>query len=215
MAMIITTDSHTDHSISGAIFEYLTHRFADRAGFFIETITIPLSLGTVGNALVGPACGDDPVAEAQCYRATRGGRAGESRMVRGHLRQTRTLTVIAGPDGKGNSCVLYTAHGGPAAPREPWDPGVQNDPAALAASVEFWAVHALSDGTTEPPREFCGRAGGEKLVPDTSEMNPSSALNVLACMAVLPSAPTGGMLLAEMPDVTAAVSSGWRRWSRD
>lgn len=58
-------------------------------------------------------------------------------------RQTRLLTVIAGPH-EGDGCVLYTAHGGPAAPREPWDPSLNDDAAALEESRAFWSVHALS-----------------------------------------------------------------------
>ena len=51
------------------------------------------------------------------------------------------MTVIGGPDGD-DPCVLYTAFGGPAAPREPWDPSL--DEAGWAASLAFWEAHALS-----------------------------------------------------------------------
>jgi hypothetical protein len=50
------------------------------------------------------------------------------------------LTVIAGPNGD-LPCMLYTAFGGPLAPREPADPTLPES--ERAASEAFWAVHAL------------------------------------------------------------------------
>jgi hypothetical protein len=40
--------------------------------------------------------------------------------------------------------ILYTAFGGPAAPREPGDPSLDGNEAGLAESKAFWAEHALS-----------------------------------------------------------------------
>jgi hypothetical protein len=53
-----------------------------------------------------------------------------------------------GCDGTGKKhepCVLYTAYGGPQAPREPGDPAIK-DFAEQAASEIFWSEHALAFG---------------------------------------------------------------------
>jgi len=52
------------------------------------------------------------------------------------------VTIIAGPH-EGHSCILYTAYGGPAAPREAADPYIESEE-EREASRAFWAVHALS-----------------------------------------------------------------------
>ena len=58
------------------------------------------------------------------------------------------MTVVAGPH-DGHPCVLYTAYGGPIAPREPWDPALTDTLGIdLAASLTFWREHALSKETT-------------------------------------------------------------------
>lgn len=130
-----------DHGLTDAQLEHLLERFADRAGFLIETVELPAELGLTRCALYGPAMGDAPVAEADVLYARRAGRAGDSRMVRRHQRPTALVTVVAGPH-DGQPCVLYTAYPGPAAPREPWDPGL--DDAGRAEAEAFWAQHALS-----------------------------------------------------------------------
>jgi hypothetical protein len=61
------------------------------------------------------------------------------------VRPTRQLTIVAGPHGD-EPCVLYTAYGGPEAPREPGDPDIPGHSARDAAAV-FWADHALSAST--------------------------------------------------------------------
>lgn len=141
-SMIITPDSHLDHGLKPAHLEYLTKRFADRTAFFIETIELPTYLPTVPCGLYGPAMGDEPVLESEVTYRVRDGRAGPTRTCTGWRRGRRTwkLTVVAGPH-EGQPCVLYTAYGGPAAPREPWDPSLS--PEEAAESRAFWAVHAL------------------------------------------------------------------------
>lgn len=141
--MKIVDASHLDHAISAAVLHHLIKRFADLDGFFVETIELPEDLGTVPCGLHGPTVGDEPIPEVECRRVVRGGRSVPSRICDRPPRQTRLLTVVAGPY-DGDACVLYTAYGGPTAPREPWDPSLQKDPAALEASRAFWTVHALS-----------------------------------------------------------------------
>ena len=73
----------------------------------------------------------------------RPGRHHASRMCGGECKPllVRTVTVIAGPH-EGDPCVLYTAYGGPCAPREPGDPTIASWD-ELLESRSFWAKHAL------------------------------------------------------------------------
>lgn len=137
--MIKHADSHVDHSLTEDQLSYLLARFADRQAFFIETITLPVELGTVPCGLYGPLMGDPPVREDEVIRAPRGSREWSSRLVDRPARPQRDVTVIAGPH-DGHPCVLFTAFGGPVAPQEPGDPGCK-DPAVSAA---FWQEHALA-----------------------------------------------------------------------
>jgi hypothetical protein len=135
-------DSHLDHNLTADQIEHLISRFADRSGFFIETVELPAHLGTAPCALRGPLVGDPPIPDAICYRARRGDRPGDSRMTsKLGSKPTRLVTVIAGPHDD-QPCVLYTAYAGPQAPREPFDPGL--DDAGRAESEAFWAQHALA-----------------------------------------------------------------------
>jgi hypothetical protein len=84
--------------------------------------------------------GDLPVPDGECTMVVRGARRGASRLCGRAPRPSRLVTVIAGPHG--DACILYTAFGGPQAPREPFDPSL--DDAGRACSVAFWAEHALS-----------------------------------------------------------------------
>ncbi len=154
MTLTLTSASHLDHNLTPEHVAYVLARYQERSGFFLETFTLPAELSDLENALYGPIAGDDPVPEANvCYRI-RGDRRWASRMMafgaflpaladsRG-MRPTRQLTVIAGPMGPGENCVLYTAYGGPAAPREPGDLTLP-DWDAVQASRAFWAEHALA-----------------------------------------------------------------------
>lgn len=132
-------DSHVDHGLTPAQVTHILERFADRDAFFIETFELPPELGTVPCSLWGPLMGDAPVIEAHVRLEPRGTRAWTSRIVEYPPRNTRTVTVIAGPH-DGAPCILFTAFGGPLAPQEPGDPGCK-DP---AASTAFWAEHALA-----------------------------------------------------------------------
>jgi hypothetical protein len=146
MPLVITSDSHTDHGLSPAIRDYIVARFADRDGFFIETFELPEELGTVPCALIGPATGWSPVHEANVRYVVRGGRKCASRVLDAdQLTPSRLVTVIAGPHGDA-ACVLYTAFGGPKAPREPGDPAIASWD-ELDASRAFWSEHALAHVT--------------------------------------------------------------------
>lgn len=139
--MKIDDDSHLDHLLSPAHLAWVMDRFGDRTAFFAETVELPEGLPELRSSLHGPAAGDAPVPEEECTHLARGGRGGPSRLCARPRRPTRLLTVVAGPHGA-HPCVLYTAFGGPPAPREPWDPSL--DDSERAASVAFWSEHALS-----------------------------------------------------------------------
>lgn len=135
--MIITKDSHLDHGLTAEQITYLLKQFADVHAFRIAAVTLPTELGQVTCALYGPVMGDPPQTDVRMGH--RGERAWESRLVALPPRPTSTVTVIMGPH-EGYPCVLYTAFGGPLAPREPGDPSCDDSPVSLA----FWSTHALS-----------------------------------------------------------------------
>jgi hypothetical protein len=143
MAMIITSDSHLDHNLTVGQLEYLKKYFQDRDGFFIETVELPY--GTVPCGLIGPATEQGVVEEGSVFYAIRPPRKWASRVLdpaKGWTSlMTTKVTVIAGPAGA-HACVLYTAYGGPAAPREPGDPSISSWE-ELQNSREFWSKHAL------------------------------------------------------------------------
>jgi hypothetical protein len=142
MSLEIHPDSHLDHGITPAVVAWLLDRYKDRDGFFAETVGIPADASSLTCGLYGPAMGDEPVPEANVRYEVRGSRQWASRCVACPQRPTRYLTVIAGPhDGK--PCVLYTAHGGPMAPREVGDTSL-TDGAERDKSRAFWAEHALA-----------------------------------------------------------------------
>jgi hypothetical protein len=142
--MKITLISHLDHGLHESVFAHVAERFAARSAFFIETFELPTELPSVPCGLHGPVMGDAPVGDAEVTLKARGNRAGPSRLCARAPREVRTVTVIAGPHDcwEDDPCVLYTAFGGPLAPREPWDESLT--PEQRAESEAFWATHALS-----------------------------------------------------------------------
>jgi hypothetical protein len=161
--LTITSESHLDHDLTLGHLRLILERFGARDQFFAESIPLPETLPPLPCALRGPAVGLDPVPNAHVTLHPRPGRSYPSRLLRRpaldltqigaplHYGEealselwtpllVRTLTVIAGP-GLGLPCVLYTAFGGPMAPREPGDPSLPE--AERAASEAFWAEHAL------------------------------------------------------------------------
>lgn len=162
--MKVVPDSHLDHGLSEAQVEYLTSSFQERDAFFIETVELPPHLGTVECGLYGPSMGDEPVSSDVVSFARRGERDYASRVVELPPRPTRLVTVVAGP-WRDEPCVLYTAFGGPAAPKEASDPSLQKEEAG--ASLEFWRQHALAltrpadaPRTTDLAAEYTTTPGG-------------------------------------------------------
>lgn len=139
--MKITKDSHVDHALTEAHLAFILERFGARDdGFFIETIELPANLPPLPCGLHGPLMGDAQIGDEECTLEVRANRVGLSRVCTRAPRWVRKLTVIVGPH-EGET-ILYTAFGGPAAPREPFDPSLQGD--ALTESRLFWSQHALS-----------------------------------------------------------------------
>jgi hypothetical protein len=142
--MKITAASHTDHHLTPAHVAFVLATFGDRTAFFRETVVLPDELPGLPCDLHGPKMGDAAVADSETARVVRGDRKGASRVCARAARIVRTVTVIGGPHE--GECILYTAFGGPAASREPFDEAFADgkDPEGLAESVGFWAEHALS-----------------------------------------------------------------------
>jgi len=161
--MIITAESHLDHGLTGAQLSWLLKRFAGRESFFIETVTLPEELGTVPCGLYGPTAGDPSMAnDPRATDAVRGDRTWTSRVVPYCTRETRDITVIAGPVASGAiGAVLYTAFGGPVTPQEPGDPSCK-DP---EASTAFWAEHVLATGGRFPANAGDVYAHGDGTLP--------------------------------------------------
>ncbi len=138
--LTIHKESHLDHGLTQPQIDYLLSRYADKKEFFKETLELPEELGTVPCGLYGPAMGDDPIADKDAFFSVRGDRKWVSRLYHdGGVRQTRILTIVAGPH-DGQECIIYTVYGGPEAPQEPGDPNCRDK----GASETFWAVHALA-----------------------------------------------------------------------
>jgi hypothetical protein len=129
-------ESHLDHGLTKAQVEFILGIDAPAGQVTVQTVELPEDLGTVPCGLHGPVMGDEPVLEADVTYEVRGQRKGASRLVERPIRSTRIVTVISGPH-EGEPCVLYTAFGGPQAPREPFEDDSEE-------SQIFWSQHALS-----------------------------------------------------------------------
>lgn len=143
MLQIIQGLSHTDHRLSEKVLSTIVEKFKDREAFFIETIWVD---EVVDCSLKGPLMGEEPIAESEVFYEQRGDRPGKSRLVHGKPSKTNKVTVIAGSyvdeeTGANYPCILYTAFGGPIAPKEPFDPSLSEDEREM--SKRFWAEHAL------------------------------------------------------------------------
>ncbi len=138
--MDITSDSHLDHNLTPAHVDFVRARFGDRTAFFLETVTLPDELSALPCGLHGPATGEPAVSDTEAFYAVRGERKGPSRLCKRPPVMVRTLTVVGGVHN--GQCILFTAYGGPCAPREPWDETL--DEAGREKAREFWAQHALS-----------------------------------------------------------------------
>ncbi len=141
--MEITKDSHLDHNLTRSQVEYIQKKFANRDSFFIETIDLEgTGLGLVPCGLHGPLTGDEPVPEEEVVYLKRGDRPYPSRTCSRKPKMTSKVAVIAGPH-EAELCILYTAFGGPVAPKEPGDPSLEEGE-PVRESAEFWAEHALT-----------------------------------------------------------------------
>jgi hypothetical protein len=138
--MKITSASHTDHALPSALVAFIAAKYESSEGFLIDTFELPAEFAAVPCGLIGPATGGQPVLESSVTYVTRGNRPGPSRMVDAPPAMTRKVTVVMGEHG--GSTVLFTAYGGPCAPREPWDTSL-SDEERLDSKI-FWAQHALS-----------------------------------------------------------------------
>lgn len=143
--LTIHDNSHLDHGLSKRHIEFILKKYSGNNEFFIDTFELPASLRSLQSGIYGPVVGDPPVREADVFYRIRGTRNCATRSVRKPMRPSRLVTVIAGPRGK-IPCSLYTAYGGPAAPREPGDLNIPSWEEVLAARA-FWAEHALSEDT--------------------------------------------------------------------
>lgn len=137
----VVADSHLDHNLPTSVIEHILAKYGDRTGFFIDSFELPAELGEVECNLHGPVVAEPAVLENEAIYMRRGDRRWVSRMCARKPVKTRWVTVIAGPGGD-ESCVLYTAYGGPKAPREPGDPDLK-DATEFRKAQDFWAVHAL------------------------------------------------------------------------
>jgi hypothetical protein len=134
---------HADHGINPEQMAYIQAQIAaeDPKGFFIKTIQLPRALGTVRNALYGPASGDAPVSESEVDYRPRGDRPWSDRVVSWPTRPVNFVQALGMPDQKDpNKIALFTVYGGPLAPQHPDDPSNRD----VAGSKKFWAEHALS-----------------------------------------------------------------------
>jgi len=131
---------HSDHGINKrqwiVIKRVLQHEA--RQGFFIMEIELDETLGSVPNALYGPASGDVDVPESEVTYVSRNGREWKDRMVDRPVRETQTVQCIG--TRTSDAFTLFTVHGGPLAPQHPEDPS-NKDP---EGSRHWWSRHALS-----------------------------------------------------------------------
>jgi len=141
----ILPQSHVDHGLTSDQLAWALEQVADRTSFFIQTLLLPEHLGVVECNLVGPALGMPPVPEDEVRYIIRGTRKCVSRVLR-VLREkpvTREVTIIAGEIVPNSGMiVLFTAYGGPCAPREPGDTSIPTWE-EVQTSRAFWSEHAL------------------------------------------------------------------------
>lgn len=147
--MQIVPASHLDHYLLPSHLEWLLKMHAELDRFAIATVELPPFLPDLVMGLYGPIVGDAPISEDEVTYGVRPGRRWATRFVHRPvraMRPTRLLTFVAGPH-EDKPCVLYTAYGGPKAPREPGDLGITSW-TEIVESRDFWAEHALVRSST-------------------------------------------------------------------
>jgi hypothetical protein len=149
--LIIHPDSHLDHDLSvdhvAWLLQVCRHGVpaaSNSPGILISTFRMPGSLPLLPCGLYGPCMDDDPIADDDprgVFMKHRFPRPYPSRVIAAPCRPSEHLTVVAG-EHDGHACVLFTAYGGPAVPREPGDETIASD-LERETSEAFWAEHAL------------------------------------------------------------------------
>jgi hypothetical protein len=151
--LVVTHESHLDH-VPYRVIRYVLEQGKDlRPGDGV----FPLDLyQPVTRALVGPACGDDPVEETDVYYAYRPGRNIKSRLILREPMETMLVRGICVTVVQEDQAllVLKTVYGiaklgEETAPMEPGDTKLSEE--AKPASEAFWSVHALCE-----PAGACG-----------------------------------------------------------
>lgn len=162
MLSVISGVSHLDHNFTQGHIEWLGKKFHDRdwlkkqndkqgmPDVLVVTLDFPEELGPLPCKLVGPLMDDPPVSEDEVVYDVRGSRKYATRYHVDTARKPRPvykMTVIAGAQRDHNfllyyNFLLYTAYGGPAAPREPGDTSIDSWQ-EIKKSRKFWAEHAL------------------------------------------------------------------------
>ena len=140
--LVVHKASHVDHVADAVIQAVLeAHKETENPDGKVLVVEVPLPEDMrLACRLRGPAVGDPPVPEDEVVYVIREGRDWPSRMVLRPPVFTAVLTVVMGPYG-GDPLVLYTCYPGPAAPKEPGDPGLLLE--EKDAAIKFWAEHAL------------------------------------------------------------------------
>lgn len=151
---------HKDHGLKDEHVQKAEAAIRDLPeGVHVVTLRVDEPLES---ALYGPKAGDAPVAEGEVVRVKRGDRPEPSRMVRRGTRPSNEMTVVGNKNADG-SVEIYTAYGGPEAPREPWDTSLT--PEERAESEAFWREHALATGEEPAPVA----AEPEPVLPDVAQ----------------------------------------------
>lgn len=142
--MIVTNNTHLDHGIPLGWLEEVAGCMDNDAPFVVQTFEVPWEVDCILHL---------DVPESEVFYQKRGTRGYTSRCTERPARKVKTVTVLGG---KGE---VWTAFGGPLAPREPGDSyftphlkyGVmgyvvedEKIQAEYRASVAFWAKAALS-----------------------------------------------------------------------
>lgn len=140
MALNVTI-YHADHGIGEAHKAVITALFEEAGdGFLLKTVTLPEGCPDLMSGIHGPIVGDERVPYTEVHWARRGDRKGLSRLCNRPSRSTPLMTVIGVREGE--RVKVFTAYGGPAAPREITDHSMP--PEAAEEAIAFWSMHALS-----------------------------------------------------------------------
>lgn len=131
---------HADHGVSNETLMWALSQI-NPAGFFLRTLELPEGHCDLLSALYGPLAGDAPVSDDVVSFVKRSEDRPASRMINMPKRPTRLVTVIGIV--KEDGVTIFTAYGGPCAPREVGDATLATDE-EKKESADFWAQHALA-----------------------------------------------------------------------